>query len=147
MTFGKIASLLGVAVAVLIVNVAASVLYMVVYAHVINPGHGPEYYQDHIQIAAPYCSIICGIPIMFAAGWWVAGWWRSSLGARGAIGVWLTYTVIDLSVLLIAGLSLRIGILFVVSFATKFAAVFWGAATQLKNHTEPPTSQMSPSND
>lgn len=132
MKLGRIASLIGIALLVLITNVAFSVLYMVLYGHVINPGHEPQYYQDHIQVAGPYCSIVAGIPIMFFAGWWVAGWWQRSWGVRGALAVWLAYTVIDLSILLLAGLSVVVGILFVVSFATKLAAVYWGATTRLR---------------
>mgnify|MGYP000443690580 FL=1 len=47
---------------------------MVVYGHLIDPGHDEQYYRDHIQVAAPYCSIVAGIPLMFLAGWWVGGW-------------------------------------------------------------------------
>lgn len=54
MTFGQVASLVGVAVLVLVANVAASIGYMVVYGHVIDPGHEAEYYNDHIQIAGPW---------------------------------------------------------------------------------------------
>ena len=136
MTIGRIAALIGVAMLVLVTNVAVSVLYMVIYGHIIDPGHEPKYYQDHIQVAGPYCSIVAGKPIMFLAGWWVAGWWRRTLGIRGAICVWLAYTVIDLSILLIAGLSLGVGALFIVSFATKLAAVYWGASTRLNNRAE-----------
>ena len=147
MTLGRAFPLIGVAILVLVTNVAASILYMVVYGNFINPGHEGKYYQDHIQIAGPYCSIVAGIPIMFLAGWWVAGWWRRSLGARGAIFVWLAYTIIDLAILLIAGLSFGVGILFVISFATKLAAGYWGASTRLRNHAEqngepkPPTTR------
>ena len=137
MTIGRIAALIGVALLVLVTNVAASVLYMVIYGHIIDPGHEPKHYQDHIQVAGPYCSIVAGIPILFLAGWWVAGWWRRSLGIRGAICVWLAYTVIDLSILLIAGLSLGIVALFIVSFATKLVAVYWGALTRLNDRSEP----------
>ena len=73
---------------------------------------------------------------MFLAGWWVAGWWRRTLDARGAICVWLAYMVIDLSILLIAGFTLAIAALFVISFATKLVAVYWGASTRLKNRAE-----------
>lgn len=132
MSFGRMMALIGVALLVLISNVLVSILYMVLYGHVIDPGHDPKYYQDHIQMAGPYCSIVAGIPIMFLAGWWVAGWWRRVLKLRGAFLVWLAYTVIDLSILLIAGLSLGIGVLFVISFATKLAAAYWGASIRLK---------------
>ena len=80
MTLGRwshLALLVGVSLIVMVANVAISVLYMVVYSYWIDPGHDNKYYQEHIQIAAPYCSIIAGIPLMFAAGWVVSGW-RSS---------------------------------------------------------------------
>ncbi len=70
------------------------------------------------------CSIVAGIPLMFLAGWWVAGWWRQAHGGRAAWIVWLAYTVIDLAILLAAGMSRGVGLLFVVSFATKLAAVY-----------------------
>ncbi len=144
MTLGRAFALIGVAILVLATNVAASVLYMVVYGNIIDPGHEAKYYQDHIQIVAPYSSIVAGIPIMFLAGWWVSGWWRRSLGIRGALFVWLAYTIIDISILLFAGLSLRVGILFVLSFATKLAAGYWGASARLRNHAEQSGEPESP---
>ena len=137
MTVGRAAWLVGVAILVLVANVAASILYMVVYGYVIEPGHEPQYYDDHIQVAAPYCSIVAGMPLMFLAGWWVAGWWARSLGVRGALFVWLAYTVIDLAILLAAGMSLRVGSLFVVSFATKLAAAYFGANLRIQSQAEP----------
>ncbi|HEU4390981.1 MAG TPA: hypothetical protein VFV34_24460 [Blastocatellia bacterium] len=67
MTFGRVAVLVGVAVLVLVANVAASIGYMVLYSYAIDPGHEAKYYNDHIQVAGPYCSIVAGIPLMFAA--------------------------------------------------------------------------------
>jgi hypothetical protein len=132
MTAGRAAWLVGVSLLVLVANVAASVLYMVIYGHVVDPGHEPQYYNDHIQVAGPYCSIVAGIPLMFIAGWWVAGWWGRTLGIKAALFVWLAYAVIDLAILLAAGMSLRVGILFVVSFATKLAAAFCGAWVRVR---------------
>ena len=43
------------------------------------------------------------------------------MGFRGALIIWLAYTIIDLSILLMAGLSFGVGVLFVISFATKLA--------------------------
>ena len=137
MTVGRVALLVGVAVLVLLANVAASILYMVVYSYVIDPGHDPQYYNDHIQVAGPYCSMVAGIPLMFLAGWWVAGWWRRALGVRAAWIVWLAYTVIDLTILLVAGMSFGVGLLFVVSFATKLAAVHVGASLRIARPAEP----------
>ena len=137
MTVGRVALLVGVAVLVLVANVAASILYMVVYSYVIDPGHDPQYYNHHIQVAGPYCSIVAGIPLMFLAGWWVAGWWGRAQGVRGPWVVWLSYTVIDLAILLAAGMSIRVGLLFVVSFATKLAAVQFGARLRIERAAEP----------
>ena len=39
MTFSRLAWLVGVAILVMVVNVAVSILYMVVYSHLIDRGH------------------------------------------------------------------------------------------------------------
>ncbi len=127
MTLGRLARLVGVALLVLVVNVAVSILYMVIYSYFINPGHEEQYYRDHIQVAAPYCSIVAGMPLMFLAGWWVGGWWEVEFAVKAALLVWLAYVVIDMGVLLAAGLTPRIAVLFAVSFLTKLAAAYLGA--------------------
>jgi hypothetical protein len=127
MTLGRVAGLVGVAILVLTANVAVSVLYMVVYSHLINPGHDEPYYREHIKVAAPYCSIAAGVPLMFLAGWWVAGWWEVDFAVKAALVVWLAYALIDITVLVAAGLTTRIAVLFTVSFLTKLAAVWLGA--------------------
>jgi hypothetical protein len=137
MTFGRIARLTGVALLVLAANVAASVLYMVIYGHVIDPGHDQQYYNDHIQVAGPYCSIVAGIPLMFFAGRWVAGWWDRALGVRAAWVVWLALAVIDLAVVLAVGVSLGVGALVAVSLGTKLAAALLGARMRLARPVEP----------
>ena len=103
MTFGRVAALAGLALAVMAVNIAISILYMVVYSHAIDPGHDKAYYEAHVTIAAPYCSIVAGIPLMFLVGWWV--------GLRSALVVWLVYAVIDVAILLASGMTARIGVL------------------------------------
>src|SRR4030095_6134578 len=71
MTLGRVAALTGLALGVMAVNVAVSILYMVVYSYAIDPAHDKAYYEAHVRIAAPYCSIVVGIPLMFLVGWWV----------------------------------------------------------------------------
>lgn len=127
MTVGHIAGLIGVALLVMVTNIAASILYMVVYGYVIDPGHEPRYYDEHIQIAGPYCSIVAGIPIMFLAGWWVAGWSGGKLGFKAALIVWLVYTIIDVSVIVAVGVTMWVGFLVAVSFTSKLAAAWCGA--------------------
>lgn len=127
MTAGRISALVGVALLVMVANVASSVLYMMVYSYLINPGHDEQYYREHVKAAAPYCSIVAGIPLMFLAGLWVGSWSGGALGAKAALTVWLAYVVIDFSVLLATGLTVRIAALFVVSMLTKLGAAWLGA--------------------
>ncbi|MDQ3070999.1 MAG: hypothetical protein M3R55_14880 [Acidobacteriota bacterium] len=129
MTPGRVAWLAGVAILVLVANVAVSFLYMVVYGHLIDPGHDEQYYREHIKVAAPYCSIAAGIPLMFLAGWWVGGWWEGQFAVKAALVIWLTYALIDIAALLAAGLTAKIAVLVAVSLLTKLAAVYLGALT------------------
>ena len=130
MTLGRLAWLVGVALLVLVVNVAVSILYMVVYGHLIDPGHEEQYYRDHVNVAAPYCSIVAGIPLMFLAGWWVGGWWEANVAVKAALLVWLVYAVIDVLVLVAAGMSsevpTRLIVLTAISLITKLTASYVG---------------------
>lgn len=129
MTLVRLVSLIGVALLVMVLNIAMSVLYMVVYSYLVNPGHPKGYYEAHIKAAAPYCSIFAGLPLMFFAGLWVAGWGGSQghLGTKAALVIWLAYAIIDLGVLLAAGMTAKIAILCAVSLLTKLAAAYAGA--------------------
>ncbi len=129
MTLIRLASLIGVGLLVLAINIACSTLYMVIYGYLINPGHPKEFYDEHIKIAAPYCSIIAGIPLMFLAGLWVARWGGTDapLGIKAALIVWLAYTLIDLAVLFAAGMTPKLAIICGVSLLTKLAAAYTGA--------------------
>ena len=131
MTLGRVPWLVGVAVLVLVANVAVSVVYMIVYGHVIDPGHGDQYYREHINVAAPYCSIAAGIPLMFLTGWWVSGWWEGPLAVKAALVVWLAYALIDITVVVASGLTTRVAVLFAASLLTKLAAVYLGALASI----------------
>ena len=119
MTFGRVAALAGLALGVMVVNVAISILYMVVYSHAIDPGHDKAHYEAHAKIAAPYCSIVAGIPLMFLVGWWV--------GVRPALVVWLIYAVIDVAIVMASGPTTRMGALVAVSMLTKLTSAYLGA--------------------
>jgi hypothetical protein len=123
----RIAWLIGVALLVMVANVAVSILYMVVYGYVIDPGHGMKYYDAHVQIAAPYCSIVAGIPLMFLAGWWVGGWWQGEFAVKSALVVWFAYAFVDVAAALAAGATASDAVLVVVSLLTKLAAIYLGA--------------------
>ncbi len=119
MTLGRVAALAGLALGVMAANVAISILYMVAYSYAIDPGHEKTYYEAHAKIAAPYCSIVAGVPLMFLVGW--------SVGLRPALIVWLVYTVIDLAVLLASGPTLGMGTLVALSLLTKLGSAYLGA--------------------
>lgn len=127
MTLTRLGSLIGVALLVMVVNMAMSILYMVVYGHVINRGHPEEFYKEHVKVAAPYCSIVAGVPLMFLAGLWVAGWWGGQGGVKAALIVWLAYAVIDLAIVLASGVTGKMCVLVAVSLVTKLAAAYGGA--------------------
>lgn len=126
-TVSRIAWLVGLALLVMIANIAVSILYMVVYGYLIDPGHEQAYYDAHIQVAAPFSSIIAGIPLMFLAGWWVGGWWRGEFAIRSALVVWFVYAVIDLAIVLAASMTSTVAILVAVSLVTKLVAAYCGA--------------------
>ena len=79
------------ALGVMFVNVLISVLYVVVYSYLIDPGHDAEYYQAHAQVAAPYSSIIAGIPLMFVAGRWLGSKFSRGNSVQAALLMWLIY--------------------------------------------------------
>lgn len=73
---------------------------------------------------------------MFLAGIWVAGWWDGQLGVKAALLVWSAYAIIDLGVLLAAGMTAKIAILFAVSFLTKLAAAYVGALVAVQSASQ-----------
>ena len=123
----RIAWLIGIALLVMIANVAVSILYMVVYSYMIDPGHDNQYYEAHIQVAAPYSSIVAGIPLMFLAGFWISGWWEGKFAVQSALVVFFVYALIDFAAIMAAGFTARIAMLFAVSFVTKLPAIYMGA--------------------
>ena len=124
MTLGRVTALTGLALGVMALNVAATILYMVIYSYAIDPGHDQAYYEAHVQIAAPYCSIVAGIPLMFLVGWWVR--------LRPAIIVCLVYAVVNFAFLAASGLTLRLGAFFAVSFLTQLVSAYLGALASSK---------------
>ena len=130
MTIGRLAWIIGAAILVLVVNVAISFLYVAFYSYVIKPGHDEAFYQEYAKVAAPYCSLIAGMPLMFLMGWWAGSWWEPAFAVKAAIFVWVVYAVIDLLVVIGAGMSqgmpARMIVLVAVSLITKFAAAYFG---------------------
>ena len=116
-------AVLGLALLVMALNVGASVLYMVFYSLAIAPGHDPAHYDAHVQVAAPWSSIIVGAPLMYFA----ARWSSKRLGRRAATMIAVAYVAIDFTILLAAGAFPRLALIAILSFSTKLAAAWLGA--------------------
>lgn len=130
MTIGRLAWIIGAAILVLAINVAVSILYIEINVFLINPGHDEHYYQEFANMVAPYSSIVAGMPLMFLTCWRVGSWWEGDFAVKAAILVWLVYAVIDVLVLVAAGMSTevptRLIFLTAISLITKLAASYFG---------------------
>ena len=126
MTVGRLAWIIGATIFILIVNVAMSFLYIAFYSYFINPGHDEHFYQEYAMIAAPYCSIVTGIPLFYFVCRWISGKWESDFALKAALLVWFFYVLIDLSVLTAVGFTQKLALLAAISLLTKLASAYLG---------------------
>jgi hypothetical protein len=126
MTVGRSAWIIGATVFILIVNVGLSFLYVAFYSYFINPGHGEQFYQEYAMRAAPYCSIIAGIPIFYFVCRWISSKWESNFAVKAALLIWLVYVLIDLSILTAAGFTLTLAVIAAISLLTKLTSAYLG---------------------
>lgn len=126
MSISRLAWIIAAAVLILIVNVGLSVVYMVFYSYLINPGHDEMLYQEHVKIAAPYCSIFFGIPLFYFVCRWIGGRWEKKFALKSAISVWIVYALIDVTALIANGLTLNIAVLMTISLLTKLISAYLG---------------------
>ena len=132
MNLGRLAWIIGAAIFILIVNVGLSIVYMVIYGHLINPGQEEVFYQEHVKIAAPYCSIITGIPIFYFVCRWIGGKWERNFAVKASILVWVVYFLIDATVLVAFGLTIWVSLLATISLTTKLFAAYLGGVSASK---------------
>jgi hypothetical protein len=110
-----------------VLNVLCFFLFMVAYSYVLDPGHEEAYYSEAASRFGPISSIICGIPLMYLAGRWIGKRVGPRLAVTAGVLVWTVYFVLDLAIVAASGVSMSLLPLFVISFATKLAAVYLGA--------------------
>lgn len=119
------------AAAVLVASVLLTVLYMVVYGTVINPGHPQSVYDAHVQAVGPYLSIVFGAPLMYLACRYVARRVDPAMAIRAALSVWGIYVVIDGALLVASGAlataSTEVRIVAVLSQLAKLVAAYVAA--------------------
>lgn len=117
---------LAVAVPAMVVNVACSFLWVLIYATLIAPGQDEAAYQAYALQAAPWCSVVAGIPILLGAGWLLARWHGG--GWRTGICAGVAYVAIDFAIIVAAGALFAMAGIIALSFATKLAASALGGA-------------------
>lgn len=132
MNIKRLTWIIGAAIFILVVNVGLSVAYMVFYSYLVNPGHDEQFYQEHVKIAAPYCSIFFGIPLFYFVCRWLGGKWEKDFAVKSAIFVWLVYALIDIAVLIASGLTFWIAGLMTVSLITKLISAYFGGLSASK---------------
>ena len=113
-----------VAVAAMILNVACAFLWVFIYSAFIAPGQSEAAYQAYAMRAAPWSSVIAGIPILLGAGWLLARW----QGGGWQVGIFaaVAYVTLDFIILTAAGALGEIAPIVALSFATKLAAAALG---------------------
>lgn len=138
MTVRRLAQLLGATLLLLTVNVAVSFLWVAIYSYVIEPGHDAAFYEAYAQVAAPYSSIIAGMPLVYLFGRWVGRWGQREAPMRNALTLWALYAGIDLAITGGAGAIGRLAPFIAVSIATK------GVAAYLAGKAEEAASARAP---
>lgn len=135
MTPRRLLQLLGATLLVMAVNVGISYLWVAFYSLLIEPGHDAAYYQAYAQVAAPYTSIVAGIPLVYLFGRWVARWGQRESPMRNALALWAIYLGLDLVVMVGIGSLARLAPLVVASFATKGLAAYAAGRAEARRAT------------
>lgn len=117
----------GVALLLMVLNVAVSFGVMAVYAYLIDPGHAADYYEAAAQTIAPWSSVFAGAVLFFAAAWLFGARKPSRPAMLFALTFTLIYTLIDLGIITAAGALTSIGYVVAISVFAKFAGAFLGA--------------------
>jgi hypothetical protein len=112
---------------ILVLNLAAHVLYVVFYSHVLNPGHDLMDYQRHAIASAPYVTFIIGFPMTVAVAWAIAKRTPPRYRYPLALSIPVVYLVLDTIMLAVLGQLAMFGLLFAISYAPYVVAAFIGA--------------------
>ena len=123
---------IGVALAVMVVNVLISVIVITIYSYAIAPGHEEAFYQEAAERIAPWSSVVFGAPLFFGAAYWLARKRPDRNAIAFAVSCVAIYAVVDLSVLFAAGgVASLIGIV-LLSLVTKLIGAYAGARLAAK---------------
>ncbi|MGB5459490.1 MAG: hypothetical protein WBM91_16035 [Eudoraea sp.] len=121
--------IIGWALLIHIILIALSILEVVIFSSLIEPGQQPTYYEQHAQMTAPYVSIIFGIILFFFISRLLV---KKRYNKRKFIGLMLPgiYIIMDLVFLLLSDTNWgHQYLIFMMSFITKTLASYIGATT------------------
>ena len=117
---------LGVALALMGLNVAIAFAAVWAYSAFVEPGHNAAFYKAAAQDIAPWSSVFAGMLLFFAAMRWLA-WRRGRNGFAFAVTVAAIYAAIDLSIMAASGVSGAMATIVAASMLSKLGAALFGA--------------------
>lgn len=100
--------------------IAAAFGLVAFYSHAINPGQPVAAYHAWAAQAAPWASVVAGIPVFYALG----RWWAKGLAT--ALAIFGLYLLVDGAILAATGLGGLSPWIVVLSYLTKLAASYAG---------------------
>ena len=116
---------LGGAVAAELVLVAGAFAWVAIYSHLLHPGEALAFYEQYALMAAPWVSVILGIPVFYLACRWI--------GSRSPSAAWPTamaffgaYLLIDVSFLVFGENTTVAPWFLVANYLLKFLACHLG---------------------
>jgi low temperature requirement protein LtrA len=112
--------------------VASAVAWVAIYSYLINPGHDSAYYQKYAELASPIVAVVVGIPYFLFACRWV-GRKAGKRAVAASLCVWFILFLIDVLLILIAGLNAYIAVMLTVSHVTKMLAAYFGGRAALRD--------------
>jgi hypothetical protein len=119
----------GVAIGILVLNVLVSVVVVLVYRFLIEPGHPDEFYDAAAMRIAPWCSHTAGTALFFVASYLSVRRRPERNGFLFASTVTFFYALIDGAIVSFAG---SFAPEFVLSLLAKLAAGLAGAFLAMK---------------
>jgi len=119
--------LIGLAILTMITLIIISILEVAVYSYLVNPGHDFSVYESHADSSAPYISGIFGFIVFFL----VARHWKKKDYpnlSRLIILFPLIYVLLDLAVIILAGVAQRSSfiLIFMLANSAKFLGSYLG---------------------
>ncbi|MBC7770720.1 MAG: hypothetical protein H7124_18200 [Phycisphaerales bacterium] len=132
----------GVALALMVLNVAAAFAVVWVYGTFIEPGQEEAFYQAAAQRIAPWSSIFVGMPLFFGAGWVLTKRKPARNGVAFAAAFALIYAITDVSIIVAAGALASLSAIVVASMTTKLLAALAGARLAAPHRTFLPHTEQ-----